>query len=207
MTLWVHVFLSHTIPLLLQSFSLAFCLPLPSSFFFSSFEPTRFFSEVDSISLPSRSEILCPFLPHLTYHGQSKLQSFLLVPFREKGTVEKYKKDERKVFGILRKWNCQDKRLCVMELNPHTRSMCTWTQMYLPVAPFFLIYFLVYFQLTYYQYRSDIGIASSGFPIPDFSGPEEIFPKSGNFKSRSGNREMDFLCYFINKMLQFSRLS
>ena len=38
----------------------------------------------------------------------------------------------------------------------------------------------------------DVGIASSGFPIPDFSGPEEIFPESGNFKSRSGNREMHF---------------
>ena len=40
------------------------------------------------------------------------------------------------------------------------------------------------------------GIASSGFPIPEFSGPEEIFPGSGNFNSRSGNREMTFLSFF-----------
>ena len=52
-----------------------------------------------------------------------------------------------------------------------------------------------------------LGIASSGFPIPDFSGPEEILPESGNFKSRSGNREMHFLCNVINKILQFSRIS
>ena len=31
-----------------------------------------------------------------------------------------------------------------------------------------------------------LGIASSGFPIPDLSGPEEKFPDSGNFISRSG---------------------
>ena len=36
-----------------------------------------------------------------------------------------------------------------------------------------------------------LGIACSGFPIPDFSGPEGLFPDSGNFNSLSGNREMD----------------
>ena len=36
-----------------------------------------------------------------------------------------------------------------------------------------------------------VGIASSGFPFPDFSGPEAFFPDSGNFNSRSGNREID----------------
>ena len=37
-----------------------------------------------------------------------------------------------------------------------------------------------------------IGFACSGFPIPDFSGPERTFPGSGNINSRSGNREMAF---------------
>ena len=44
--------------------------------------------------------------------------------------------------------------------------------------------------------RNLLGIASSGFPIPDFSGPEEKISESGNFKSRSGNREMAFLSFF-----------
>ena len=52
---------------------------------------------------------------------------------------------------------------------------------------------------------SPLGIASSGFPIPDFSGPEGLFPDSGSFNSRSGNREMPFLSYFINEIVQFRK--
>ena len=40
-----------------------------------------------------------------------------------------------------------------------------------------------------------VGIASSGFPIPDLSGPEAMFPDSGNFNSRSGNREIGFSAF------------
>ena len=51
-------------------------------------------------------------------------------------------------------------------------------------------------ELTTNSSRSSIlGIASSGFPIPDFSDPEVFFPDSGNFNSRSGNREMAFLSF------------
>ena len=44
-------------------------------------------------------------------------------------------------------------------------------------------------------YLLTLGFASSGFPIPDFLGPEEKFPISGNFKSV--NWEMLFIYYFI----------
>ena len=75
------------VPLVALAFSPIFCRPsLPSSFSHS-LGATSVFSEVDSISLPSRSEILCPFLPHLTYRGQSKLQSFFAFPkMDEKGS-------------------------------------------------------------------------------------------------------------------------
>ena len=51
-----------------------------------------------------------------------------------------------------------------------------------------------------------LGIASSGFPIPDFSGPEEKFPGSGNFNSRSGNREMAFLSFFRPQIFQIQQI-
>ena len=42
-----------------------------------------------------------------------------------------------------------------------------------------------------------LGIASSGFPIPDISGPEEKFPGSGNIRSRSGNASYLLFYYLI----------
>ena len=48
--------------------------------------------------------------------------------------------------------------------------------------------------LAHSSMKWSLGIASSGFPIPDFSGPEGVFfPDSKNFNSRAGNREMDVL--------------
>ena len=57
----------------------------------------------------------------------------------------------------------------------------------------FLFSLLFSFLLSRTSCFRQLGIASSGFPIPDFSGPEGLFPSSGNFHSRSGNREKDVI--------------